>query len=781
VHLFAQNYIAGKVIDTKTNQELPFVNVGIKGTTQGTTTDVKGVFRINDVSINQILVFTYLGYYSKEFTITELNQNSIFRLTEAVNELNDFVVLPGINPADVVMKQAADHRKEHDPNRLNSYSYLSYHKSVIDYETKINGNDTNLIDRKDPFAKAFFFLMETVTEKKYRSPDKVSERVIANKISGLKNENFSILSTQLQSFSFYENYVKILEKEYLSPLTEGNTKKYLFTLSDTVFQDSDTIFVVQFQPRKNTNFDGLKGIVYVDSKSFALHKVTASPVKKNADFNISILQEYKRFDSVFFPVKLSSNFYFKNITIGMDSSVALFPIGKFNSELRDIKINPEIPKKEFDNVILSYDPNANFKSDEYWNGVRFEPLTDKDSNTYKTLDSISKANNLQKKINTLKLIQTESFPIGKINFEINRIFRYRNYEGIRVGGGFHTNDRLSTKYKFSAFYGYGFGDKEGKYGSSFKWFWNKFQSSYTEIAYRKDIDETGTSENSLYQMSREERFREIYLRKMDKNESYKIQNSFRVIRYGTLVTSLEQVTRNTTFAYQYENNIGNEYKFLKLNIGLRYALKEKLREVMGKLVPEETPYPILYLQFQNGIKAKNLGDYQFNKIVASITYQVKMKLAGTSYFKADFGFVDRSVPISELFYSKSNSANRIALSSYNTFETMFMNEFLHSTYTAVFYRHDFGHLLFKNNKFKPEINLVHNMLMGSFLYASSQSITEYKIAQKPYLESGILVNNILNSGFVKFGFGVYYRYGYYSKPNTIENVALKLAVVFGLF
>ena len=48
VSAFAQEKsITGKVTDLDTNEPLPGVNILVKGTTQGTVTDVEGNFKIN--------------------------------------------------------------------------------------------------------------------------------------------------------------------------------------------------------------------------------------------------------------------------------------------------------------------------------------------------------------------------------------------------------------------------------------------------------------------------------------------------------------------------------------------------------------------------------------------------------------------------------------------------------------------------------------------------------------------------------------------------------------
>ncbi|WAC15017.1 SusC/RagA family TonB-linked outer membrane protein [Dyadobacter pollutisoli] len=60
-----QRMVTGTVLDSQNNQPLPGVNVINKGTTNGTSTDNEGRFSIQ-TDANTILVFSYVGYASKE-------------------------------------------------------------------------------------------------------------------------------------------------------------------------------------------------------------------------------------------------------------------------------------------------------------------------------------------------------------------------------------------------------------------------------------------------------------------------------------------------------------------------------------------------------------------------------------------------------------------------------------------------------------------------------------------------------------------------------------------
>ncbi len=94
---FAQDRtITGKVVD-ESGSPLPGVNISVKGTTRGTSTDASGNFSLNILSGDELLVFSFVGYSSFEQTIG--NQSNInVHLTPDTQSLNEVIVTAlGIN------------------------------------------------------------------------------------------------------------------------------------------------------------------------------------------------------------------------------------------------------------------------------------------------------------------------------------------------------------------------------------------------------------------------------------------------------------------------------------------------------------------------------------------------------------------------------------------------------------------------------------------------------------------------------------------------------------
>lgn len=85
-----QQSVSGVVSDT--NGPLPGVNVQVKGTSSGTVTDFDGKFTIATTIKNAILVFSYVGYKTKEVAVGNLSSINIV-LEEDTSKLDEVVVV----------------------------------------------------------------------------------------------------------------------------------------------------------------------------------------------------------------------------------------------------------------------------------------------------------------------------------------------------------------------------------------------------------------------------------------------------------------------------------------------------------------------------------------------------------------------------------------------------------------------------------------------------------------------------------------------------------------
>lgn len=89
---YAQQTVSGKVVDSASSLGIPSVNVTVKGTTRGTTTDASGIYRIA-ASQGDVLVFSSVGFSPIEVTVGNSPAISTVVLASKNSQLNEVIVI----------------------------------------------------------------------------------------------------------------------------------------------------------------------------------------------------------------------------------------------------------------------------------------------------------------------------------------------------------------------------------------------------------------------------------------------------------------------------------------------------------------------------------------------------------------------------------------------------------------------------------------------------------------------------------------------------------------
>ena len=83
--------ITGTILDTESNFPIPGVNVIVKGTTNGTVTNIDGIYEITAKSTD-VIVFTYIGYETQEIAVGTQTQINVSLMTD-YETLGEIVVV----------------------------------------------------------------------------------------------------------------------------------------------------------------------------------------------------------------------------------------------------------------------------------------------------------------------------------------------------------------------------------------------------------------------------------------------------------------------------------------------------------------------------------------------------------------------------------------------------------------------------------------------------------------------------------------------------------------
>jgi hypothetical protein len=804
--------VTGRVIDSESRVALPFVNIVVNNSNRGGTTDIDGRFALNTTEEIRFLQLSYVGYENQIYPVQDGKDDHLILLKKMEYELPEYVVYPTENPAHRIIRNAIQNKDLNDPEKLDAFSYTAYDKMIFTLELdSLPMVDSLEMDSTEDFRNFLenhhLFMMESVAERNFKAPDKNKEDVIATKVSGFKDPIFVFLISQWQSTDFYDDQIKISGKNYVNPISRGSIGKYFFLLQDTLFYgEKDTVFILSYRPRINTNFDGLTGTISINTRKWAVQNVIAEPYKSNSTLIFRIEQLYELIDGEhWFPVQVNNQAILQQVnvtdttiavgvTIGeaendtlQESKIMRIPFGIGKRYIKNINLNPELRARDFGNTEVEVDPNANFRSEDFWKNYRTDSLTQKELNTYRYIDSLGQAENFDRAAKTFESLMTGKIPWGYIDLDIHRFLRYNSFEGFAPGIGLHTNQRLSEVFTLGGFVRYGFKDQELKYGGDLGLtLWNQADMGIT-IAYTKDVMETSgvTFWDEQPYLINTEHFRDFLVRRMDKIEEYNAGFNFRTLTFLNVHLGLTKTLKEITNDYQY--SIPGEslkvyldrFHFTELTIGLRYAYGEKFIKNMRKKISLGTDWPIFWFQYVRGIEGFLDGEYAYNRYDFKVEKSFYTNYIGKTSFRIDAGYVDADIPYTNL-YNGNGAYRTFTIYAPNSFATMRMNEFLSNKYVALYMTHDFEKLLGDIGFFRPEFAIAANIGFGWLDFPESHHNVDFKTMEKGYYESGLLINNLLNLKIYSVGIGGFYRYGPYTFNNGWDNMAWKLTFKFNL-
>jgi hypothetical protein len=800
VLLFSQNNFTGRIIDFKTKEALAFVNIIYSSNNYGTTTDLDGYFSINSREKIEFLKISYIGYEDKLITKKDIGNSNYLEivLDKSPYQLSEVVIIPGENPAHRIIAEVIKNSDKNNPEKVRSFSYVSYNRMHFTVDANvftkthlqadsidIEANNSLDTTQKmiDILNSQHLFMTESVTERKFRYPDNNKEVVVAQRMSGLKNPAFVLLTSQFQSISFYNDYISILDKKYLSPVSKGSTKRYFFEIQDTMYNEkSDTIFVISYRPLRGKIFDGVQGILHINSNGYAIQNVSAKPYEGSSSFDISIQQKFEHInEEQWFPVQLNTDLILNFMILSEgDTTAPLIGIGK--TYISDISFDTIYKRREFNQLDVIVKDDAHKKNEEFWSRYRNEPLSIKDIRTYEVIDSLGNEYDVDKYLDILEIIASGNIPWKFINFDLKSLYWYNNYEGSRLGLGITTNNRLLSWVSFGGYFAYGFKDKKWKYGGNIDFLLHKPSDTRFELGYKNDVFPSDNIYFYNHQaMSLSNTVLDMFLNEMDAVKHYYTSFRFGTLKYlkSKIKFSYTEKAISNSNRYDYLHAIQNNYFNSEIGIYMRYAFKEKFMQTpKGNRLSLGTKYPVLSFNIIKGLNLFNANN-DYLKLEASISKKFEIRNAGTLNILLSGGIVNKTTPYSELY----NIAGIDRwLNVENVFNTMGINEFISDRFSTIFFRYNFGNIIFKTKMFAPELVLVTAAGWGDAkLIGNRDSDVFSKLMNKGYFETGMQINNLLklNSVF-GYGFGVYYRYGPYSRKKEINNIVLKTTLTLKL-
>lgn len=787
----AAQSLEGLVMDEQSGEPLPFVSVLYnKELGLGTTTDVNGHFIIEKKKEILELSVSYIGYDGVVIPKSEIPKNGFIeiRLRSEKTVLSEVEIIPGENPALRIIRNAIAAKNHHDPREFDSYQFKAYSKSILteDKDSTLSAKKLmQLSQNSSDRLEKHLLMSETVSIRKYEKPDKITEDIIGARLSGFKNTIYAFATDDLQKLGLYDDIIKLLTEYYLTPLADGADGKYIYILRDSVVYDTAITYIMDYRPMFGVNYEGLKGELHINSHGWAIEYVTAEPFNKGKiDFVME--QHYTHIrDKHWFPDQL-------NMLMAVDD-VPVFDRPGFMSVklfIDSVQLNIPFEGEDFDHVEREITKGASYVDDTFWTKNRKEDLSKQEVRTYEYMDSIGERYKFDLIMHASRNLYKGYFTFGEFEFKAKELITYNFHEGLRLGTGVYTNDLFSEKFRFGGYYGYGFLDKEWKYGGLLEYYFDRKRDERITFKYSHDLVQPGRIKLKYYMSTNF--WNDFFRRQMDFKDEYSLLYKTLISRDFTLQLGYRNfvISPNTDYNFVDPENPQNgtppyRYQFSEFNMNFRWAYKEMISGNMGQQISIGSKWPIFNINYSRGIKDFLDGQYDYNKLEAGVLFQRYIPNWGRINVNLESGYLDVPVPITLLYSSRGSYSRTLAVIANNTFQTMRFNEFFSDRYVNFFFNHNFGALLLRYKNFAPEIKLYHAMGIGTVSDPEAHQSFEFKTLDDGYFESGLAFGNLLkinfyNIGYLGLGVGAFYRYGANQFQDPIDNWAFKFSAQFSV-
>ncbi len=768
-----------QIVENGSENPIPFVKIYPNAGTPFLS-DLDGWFTIapNVTSVR----LSYPSYRDTTVIVADLVGTKI-SLIEEVQLVEEVVVVAGENPANRIMRQVIDRRKENHPLKNDAFTYTSYSKFVFDLNQDAlaaipeNTTDTNLIEIRDFFGIQHLFMMESSSKRSFIPPYRDKEEILAYKVSGISDPMFSTFANSFQSFSFYENQFDILGKQYVNPIALGGIDRYLFILEDTTIVNQDTTFTIFYRPRKGKTFQGLTGRLYINTNGYAIEKVLAEPYNDSTGITLRIVQEYSFENGVkWFPSKLTTELDMHSLTVSEDVKDA-YIIGRGSTYIDSLQINPEIDKRGLnDNVTIETAENAGELEESEWETLRKYEITEKEKTTYHVVDSIGKAENFGRFLRIAKILGEGKVPLGKyINLDLQRIARITNYEGTRFGLGLETSQQLIKPIQIGGYFGYGIRDKEWKYGGYSTFHLNRRKGIKFDLRYQQDlIERGGTAFHDQSMLISTEAYRNFFLSQMDRQRLGELVFSWDVKSNLTVKPFVNYQRIWFTRGYSYSQLPGASIDLAEAGFELTWNILEKSMIVGTKKVSLGKKYPQIRIKAVKGWKGIAESDINYLRLNAEINHVARVSTIGNLRWKIAAAKVFGNVPLT-LAHNGNGTGQFWNVSVENTFETMPSGTFYTTEQVSVFTRLMLRPIKTKAKWNEPQFGFHHAFGYGNFENRADHAWT-FETMDKGYYEGGFIFNGMITTSTASIGLGTFYKYGHYANADWKQNFVLKIVL-----
>lgn len=799
----SQTVVRGKVTDANSGDPLPFVSVLLKGTTTGTTTDFDGNYLVKTQAPVDSIVVSYIGYKTRaKKVVRNASQEINFQLEEEVTTLQEIVVHAGENPAFAVMRNVIDQKTANDKRSLTAYEYDTYTKVEIDVDNmseqfrkrKVVQKITQVLDSVERIAGEDgkpilpLFISESVSKFYYRNnPTLRYEHIQKSKINGVGIQDGTLITqfigTSFQEYNFYQNWLNIVGKDFVSPLADGWRIYYDFDLTDSLYIGDHFCYRIDFAPRSPQDL-AFTGTLWIAKENWALKQIDAA-VGKQANLNFI---EKIRIQQELAPTVAGPWVPLKNRVLVDVSELTNFSAGmlaKFYTSNQNVVVNKPYEVSFYEREIVMAEDARQYEKEEYWDTLRHEPLSPTEKNVYRMIDTLQNIPVVRTYTDLIKIAVNGYYYTGKFHLgPYISLFAYNNIEGIRLQGGFKTSIDFSKKWVLGGSVGYGFDDDRIKYSGFVQNILSRDNWTTMSLRVRSDLGRVGIDDESLsdnYLFLAAQRFgvfrRGYYFREARFNFQREFFKGF------NQRIAFRHMTFDPAFTFGYYSNpddlaspVLSTFENSELILEARYARDELfILNDNDRLSLGTSRWPVLTLRYTRGFKGVLGSDFDYDKLRMSVYKRIRMGPLGTAYADLAGEYVFNTLPYPLLSLHLGNQTPVYAVVTYNL---MNYGEFISDRHASLQYRHHFEGFLLNRiplmRKLKWRLVATANAIYGGMrqqnrdLVAATNSSGEQTLpvgflqADRPYVELGYGVENIFRFFRVDF----IHRLSYLDNPDA---------------
>ena len=709
----AQSQIKGTVKDTN-GAVLPYVNIFVKNSYTGTTSNAEGYYEI-DVSKpgEYAVVFQFLGFKTqiKNIKIDSFPYNLDIILEDENINLKEVVIDAKENPADRIVKAAIAKRSLY-LEKLNTYTADFYSKGfirIVNAPEKFMGQDIgDLGGALDSTRTGYIYLSETLSKIKYIKPE-IFETITASKVSGDSN-GISFNSAMDVDFNLYNNTVSI-NNEIISPIADYAFNYYNYKLEGEFYDaEGHLINKIKLFPKRD-NDRVFSGSIYIVEDSWALYGadlyIKGTQVQILPAENIRIRQNLSFY-------KNNNHWLLRSQTI--DFGYRLFGFkgdGSFVANYNNYQLNPEISMAQNKKEILVFEKDANKKETSFWEEKRPVPLTTGEFEDYIKRDSIETTRNSKVYLDSVDRVKNK-FKIGNLLSDFTNEDSY-NKKSFTVSGplngiSFNTvqgynlslNSNFTKRYndykKFITLSGavnYSIETKRLRGGIQGYYKFNAINNAAVTASISTKVEQFNSLEpipkfhNTLSSLFFEKNYMKIYDRTFAKvNYSMELFNGFsfnsglsyekrKALFNSTDYTifpkaSIDYSSNNPLKPNTFETAAFLNHDLLKFSLGIRIRFGEKFMTYPDlKINVNDSDYPRLFLNYTKGFNA-SISDYNFDHLRGRLQQAVNLKSLGFFNYKLIGGTFFKNKTLSFIDFKHFNG-NQTHVNTMGNYLSSFKN------------------------------------------------------------------------------------------------------------